>query len=236
MSDDPRRPDADEELVREDDAIIGKAFRWSLLVIVLVAVVAVAGFVLTRKPDAEEQVLAKEVGPIEELVQDSDEMPEVAFRDVTAEAGIDFVHTNGATGDKLLPETIGGGVAVLRYDDDEFPDLLFVNSTAWPGAAQGAFTPALYRNDGVGKFDDVTVAARGYSTSSSILFPFVWPFMAFLLKRGLRRRQAKDEKKGKSATDDALRDALYKDGMSRALNCGKGILVEACWHRPGDAS
>ena len=40
--------------------------------------------------------------------------PVVSFADVTAQAGIRFVHNNGAFGKKYLPETMGSGVAVLR--------------------------------------------------------------------------------------------------------------------------
>src|SRR3954469_22587420 len=54
------------------------------------------------------------------------------FTDVTKQAGITFVHNNGAYGDKLLPETMGGGVAFLDFDNDGFQDLLFINSTYWP--------------------------------------------------------------------------------------------------------
>src|SRR4051812_36016746 len=42
--------------------------------------------------------------------------PPLRFSDVTAPAGITFRHTNGATGDKLLPETMGSGVAVIDFD------------------------------------------------------------------------------------------------------------------------
>src|SRR5690349_4464559 len=40
-------------------------------------------------------------------------VPQLPFTDVTATSGIRFQHTNGAFGRKLLPETMGGGVAVL---------------------------------------------------------------------------------------------------------------------------
>jgi hypothetical protein len=89
----------------------------------------------------------------------SDEIPIVRFVDITATAGIRFVHNNGAYGDKLLPETMGGGVAFLDYDGDERQDLLFVNSTFWPGhvpSGQKPPTMALYHNDGAGHFTDVT--------------------------------------------------------------------------------
>lgn len=87
--------------------------------------------------------------------------PPVKFVDVTAESGVDFVHFNGARGEKLLPETMGSGVAFLDYDGDGDQDLLFVNSAPWPGAPAPALAPTqrLYRNDGRGKFEDVTKAA-----------------------------------------------------------------------------
>jgi enediyne biosynthesis protein E4 len=77
--------------------------------------------------------------------------------DVTERAGIRFRHVNGATGQKLLPETMGSGVAVLDFDRDGKPDLFFVNSRPWPGEAKPGTPPtqALYRNRG-GTFEDVT--------------------------------------------------------------------------------
>src|ERR1700689_1725249 len=79
--------------------------------------------------------------------------PAVTFRDATAEAGIAFTHINGAAGKKWMPETMGGGVAVLDYDNDGREDLLFVSSSFWPGdpRAGGQKTSlVLYRNEGNG--------------------------------------------------------------------------------------
>src|SRR5438552_15010357 len=86
------------------------------------------------------------------------EAPPIRFTDVTAAAGITFRHVNGATGKKLLPETMGSGVAVIDFDRDGRPDLFFVNGRPWPGQ-NGRATLALYRNRGDGTFEDVTAAA-----------------------------------------------------------------------------
>ena len=93
-------------------------------------------------------------------------VPEAFFSDVTESAGLRFVHRNGATGEKLLPETMGGGCAFVDFDNDGAQDLVFVNSMAWPWAAVSTKTThALYRNNGTGSFIDVT-AGSGLDFSS----------------------------------------------------------------------
>jgi hypothetical protein len=78
------------------------------------------------------------------------------FEDVTAKAGIRFVHNNGAFGKKFLPETMGPGVAFIDYDNDGWPDIFLVNGTDWPGNGQKHTTPKLYHNNRDGTFTDVT--------------------------------------------------------------------------------
>jgi hypothetical protein len=79
--------------------------------------------------------------------------PAIVFQEKAAAMGVDFVHVTGAAGKKWMPETMGGGVAVLDYDGDGRPDLLFVSGSYWPGdprAAGQKSSLALYRNEGVG--------------------------------------------------------------------------------------
>src|SRR5262245_4530262 len=85
-------------------------------------------------------------------------VPEAKFTDITEKAGIHFRHYNGAFGKKLLPETMGSGVAIFDFDNDGKPDILFINSRPWPGDTSSGPAPTmkLYRNKGDGTFEDVT--------------------------------------------------------------------------------
>ena len=99
---------------------------------------------------------------VREVPAPANEAPHASFVNITAAAGIGFVHCNGAYGEKLLPETMGGGVAFFDYDSDGHPDLLFINSTYWPGhVPDGKSLPtlALYHNDGHGGFTDATAGS-----------------------------------------------------------------------------
>jgi hypothetical protein len=83
----------------------------------------------------------------------------VRFTDITAEAGITFKHV--ASPDKrYIVESMSGGVALLDYDNDGDLDIYFVNSlTVDLVKSKGKTKSALYRNDGEGKFADVTSKA-----------------------------------------------------------------------------
>jgi hypothetical protein len=142
-----------------DDRIIGRAFRWSLAVFVVVAV-AVGGVLLVlRRGGPPTETRVTKLSAPQAAARAPAEAPRVRFTEVTAEAGIGFVHENGAVGEKLLPETLGGGAAFFDFDNDADEDLLFVNGRAWPwtkDSASRAATAVLYRNDGKGRFADVT--------------------------------------------------------------------------------
>ena len=85
----------------------------------------------------------------------------VHFVDRTDESGIHFRHENGATEEKYMVETMGSGGGFLDYDGDGDLDVYLVNGTPLPGSKDVGASKGnrLYRNDGHGRFADVTLAA-----------------------------------------------------------------------------
>ncbi len=153
---------SEHDLDTGDDRIIGVALKWSL-VVMLVGGILVGGVIggiwwMRRKP------VSLAPPPKVELPQERElgtiTVPQVRFVDVTKDCGIDFVHYNGAYGEKLLPETMGSGCVVFDYDGDGDQDILLINCTRWPWdprpAPASLPTMALYANDGTGHFTDAT--------------------------------------------------------------------------------
>ena len=143
-----------------DDAVIGRAFRGSLSVFGAIALIVLVAVYLSRRSGETDPERSIDVTRPETVIGNT-APPVVRFTDISKEAGIDFVHYSGAYGDKLLPETMGGGAAFFDYDNDGDQDLLFINSANWAHKAVPSPTPTmkLYGNDGRGHFDDVTVSA-----------------------------------------------------------------------------
>jgi enediyne biosynthesis protein E4 len=56
-----------------------------------------------------------------------DAVPAVRFENAAAAAGIDFLLRNDATGRKYQVETMLGGVVVIDFDNDGWPDI-FANN------------------------------------------------------------------------------------------------------------
>jgi len=160
-------PVPEEELAPEDDAVIGRVFTRSLKVLAALAAAALLvlalRYVFRAGPDEAVEIPVAAPRAVDAAPPD---VPVVSFRDITAEAGIDFVHVNGAAGEALLPETMGAGAAFLDVDRDGDQDLLLVNSTTWDAVLSGAEvgpgagpTMSLYENDGAGRFADRTAGS-----------------------------------------------------------------------------
>ncbi|NDJ10092.1 MAG: CRTAC1 family protein [Acidobacteriia bacterium] len=83
---------------------------------------------------------------------------DVKLTEVTAAAGIKFVHNAGKAGKKYLPETVGAGGAFFDFDGDGWQDILLVNSKDWAPKGRKSLS-ALYRNNKNGTFTDVTAGS-----------------------------------------------------------------------------
>ena len=93
----------------------------------------------------------------------------IRFEEIGAAAGIDFTYFQSpdlSTPGARMFENTGGGVAVLDFDRDGWPDLYFTQGSRWPGdsasedsAEEEAIGDRLYRNNTDGTFSDVTVSA-----------------------------------------------------------------------------
>ena len=145
-----------------DDARVGRAFKWSAVVWAAVALLATLAMWFAGRPGPVSPERKTPLSAPTNAPQAQAEIPTVRFTDITASSGVRFVHFNGATGDKLLPETMGGGVAFFDFDGDGDQDLLFVNGTDWPWSSKPASpapASALYRNDGAGRFEDATAGS-----------------------------------------------------------------------------
>lgn len=149
MSDDSHR-DQEPEFVPSDDRVIGRAFRASLKVLAALVVIAGIAAVIMNLPEKKSEEVRTVIDAPGQRVEQPSEMPAVHFTDISTNAGISFIHNTGATGDKMLPESLGGGVAFFDLEGDGDQDLLFVNGTWWDwdmNDSRQETTAALYRND-----------------------------------------------------------------------------------------
>ena len=81
----------------------------------------------------------------------------VRFDDVALRAGLDFLHINGASQERYLPEIMGSGGLFFDFDNDGWLDVFLVDGGSFADAGlRSRARHRLYRNRGKGTFEDVT--------------------------------------------------------------------------------
>ncbi len=102
----------------------------------------------------------------------------IEFEDISASAGLDFIHDNGRQGDWQYPEILGGGCGLVDLDQDGWLDLVLIQSGPLPRRARDRDPPEresaggsrLYLNRGLSgpdheskvsnlRFEDITEAS-----------------------------------------------------------------------------
>jgi len=82
------------------------------------------------------------------------------FEEVASTSGLTFTHVSGASGRFYFVEQWGSGAAFLDYDSDGRMDVFLAQGGALPGYTGSAANGSrLFRNDGRGRFEDVSTAA-----------------------------------------------------------------------------
>src|SRR5262249_52563334 len=82
--------------------------------------------------------------------------PVPQFEDITAKTGIKFQHLSSPD-KKYILESMSGGVLLVDYDRDGWPDIYFTNAPDVAMAIKGTKAHgALYHNNHDGTFTDVT--------------------------------------------------------------------------------
>src|SRR6201994_1706771 len=89
--------------------------------------------------------------------------PATQLVDITAHTGIHFIHMSTPDA-RYIVESMSGGVALIDYDQDGYPDIYFTNAASVEmGMAGKKAKGALYHNNHDGTFTDVTdKAGVGY--------------------------------------------------------------------------
>jgi hypothetical protein len=86
--------------------------------------------------------------------------PQLAFRDVARDAGLNVTHFNAADGRFRLVETMGSGAGLLDYDGDGWLDIFIAQGSPMPrDPADHRHAAQLYRNNRDGTFTELARAA-----------------------------------------------------------------------------
>jgi tetratricopeptide (TPR) repeat protein len=162
-----------------DSGLADEARAWYLEVIKLDPTRSEAQAALARPAPAEgaaviPRIRAAATGAITPTIAP---LPSLAsglrFEEIAARSGLVFRYDCGPTANLYLPDTMGGGVGLIDFDDDGWLDVYFVNGCPLPVDPANVRTPnKLFRNRRDGTFEDVTaragVAGLGYGMGCAV--------------------------------------------------------------------
>jgi hypothetical protein len=125
-----------------------------LSLLILLAVCTLRHLLAQSSPKAEAHALAASIPVAEHFPH---------YIDITPSTGINFNHLSSPE-EKYIVESMSGGVALIDYDRDGWPDIYFTNAPNVEMALSGKKArSALYHNNHDGTFTDVTdKAGVGY--------------------------------------------------------------------------
>jgi hypothetical protein len=157
MSPDPDREPTEAEL-RAGERSIRRAFLASLAAFAALGLVVAAFLLWPRGGPGQPAEPPKPAGPAAAPAIPPEAYVDLAFTESAEDMGVDFTHESGAQGEKLLPETLGGGVAIADFDGNGTQDLVFANGRPWPWLEPEGPLPTqrIFANVGAGRFVDVT--------------------------------------------------------------------------------
>ena len=122
------------------------------------------------KLDRVRKWLASSAGVVEQsdLAASETNVSTPKFEDVYQQAQLDFQYFNGNSGFKYLIESMGGGVSVLDYNNDGWPDCYFPQGCKFPFDANDfSYLDQLYCNVDGKQFAKVAAQARIVENSYS---------------------------------------------------------------------
>lgn len=122
---------------RDGEARINRAFRMTTALVACIAAIGTGAYFIARIPKSRPIDSTPAPGPIDTQPARAAAdalLTAIPLHDVAAQSGLTFSRTVGSTEAKLLPQTMGGGVAVLDADNDGDQDIVLLDGRSFSGA------------------------------------------------------------------------------------------------------